>query len=276
MSNEYKIAVLIPTRGRTEHLNKSIFSLVDRATDPDSLQFMLGFDRDDQIGLPYFQEHIQPKLDKQEVDYTILTFDRMGYVGLNRYYNELAKHTDSDWLFSWGDDSYMETNAWDDIITAHTGEFKLLKVHTHNEHPYSIFPIWPREWYDLFGHCSRHQMGDAELSQMAYMLDIMEIVDITVTHDRPDLSQRAPDATHKERILLEGNPVNPLDFHHVDFNTKRMEDCQVIANYMKTIGQDTTWWDNVKVGRQDPWVKLIANDPNAQMTSTRRARGLTP
>jgi hypothetical protein len=274
MSNEYKIAVLIPTRGRTEYLNKSIFSLVDRASEPESLQFMLGFDRDDQIGFPYFQEHIQPKMDEQEIDYTVLTFDRMGYVGLNLYYNELAKHTDSDWLFSWGDDSYMETDSWDSIITAHTGEFKLLKVHTHNEHPYSIFPIWPREWYNLFGHCSRHQMGDAELSQMAYMLDIMEIVDITVTHDRPDLSKREPDATHKERVLLEGNPSHPLDFHHVDVNRKRMEDSQVIADYMKSRGLDTTWWENVKVGKQDPWVKLMANDPNAQMTATRRAKGL--
>lgn len=272
--NEYNIAVLIPTRGRTEQLGQCIFSLIDLSNDPSSLQLLIGFDRDDDIGLPYFQKEIQPKLDDSDVSYTVVTFDRMGYVGLNRYYNELAKHADADWLFAWSDDSYMETKNWDSEIVAHTGEFKLLKVHAHNEHPYSIFPIWPKEWYDLFGHCSRHQMGDAELSQMAYWLDIVEIINVTVTHDRPDLSNKPADATHKQRVLLEGNPANPLDFHHTDMVSRRMEDQEIIARHMESRGLDTTFYRNVLAGKQDPWVKLVANDPNAQMTTTRRARGL--
>jgi hypothetical protein len=248
--------------------------LIDLAKDPSNLQLLIGFDRDDDIGLPYFQQQIQSKLDKRDISYTVLTFNRMGYIGLNRYYNELAKHADSDWLFAWSDDSFMETKHWDGIISSYTGQFKLLKVHAHNEHPYSIFPIWPKAWYDLFGHCSRHQMGDAELSQMAYCLDIMEIVDITVTHDRPDLSNKPADATHKQRVLLEGNPSNPLDFHHPDMVKNRMQDLEVIAKYMESQDLDTTFYRNALAGKQDPWAKLVANDPNAQMNTTRRARGL--
>ena len=273
-SNTYSIAILIPTRGRTDNLKRCIFSLIDQASDPDNLQFLIGFDRDDEIGLPYFQKEIQPELDKKNIWYTVVTFDRMGYIGLNHYYNELAKHMDADWLFAWSDDSYMETKHWDTIVTSYTGQFKLLKVHAHNEHPYSIFPIWPRAWYDLFGHCSRHQMVDAELSQMAYWLDIMQIVDINVMHDRPDLSNRPADATHKQRVLLEGNPYNPLDFHNPNMVANRMKDKEVVAKYMESQGLDTTFYRNSLAGTQDPWVKLVANDPNAQMTATRRARGL--
>jgi hypothetical protein len=31
---------------------------------------------------------------------------------------------------------------------------------------------------------------------------------------------------------------------------------------MKFIGLDTTWWENIKTGKQNPWEKLIANDVN--------------
>jgi hypothetical protein len=160
----------------------------------------------------------------------------------------------------------METTGWDRIIDKHTGEFKLLKIHVHREHPYSIFPIVPKAWYDLFGYLSRHQMTDAELSQMAYMMDLMEIVEIYATHDRADLTGSNKDDTFKNRELLEGNPHNPKDFHHASYASARIVDCNTIIAYLKSQGKDTSFWDNVVAGKQDPWVKMRANDINKQMT----------
>jgi hypothetical protein len=34
---------------------------------------------------------------------------------------------------------------------------------------------------------------------------------------------------------------------------------------MKTKGLDTSWWENIKQQKQDPWEKLRENDPNDQM-----------
>ena len=34
---------------------------------------------------------------------------------------------------------------------------------------------------------------------------------------------------------------------------------------MKSVGIDTTWWENVKLGDQYPWAKLKENDTNKQM-----------
>jgi len=189
----------------------------------------------------------------------------MGYNGLNRYYNGLAAKASADWLFVWNDDALMETTGWDKIVTKHDGEFKLLKIHVHREHPYSIFPILPKAWYDLFGFVTRHQMTDAELSQIAYMLDIMEIVEIYATHDRHDLTGSNNDSTYKNRTPLEGNPSNPADFHHHSFGNGRMLDAEHISKYMNSKGIDTTFWHNVKLGKQDPWVKMRANDINNQM-----------
>lgn len=265
MTHEYSIAVLCPTRGRTIPLGLAIKSVVNRTDKLDKIQIILGFDEDDQIGLEYFETDLRPWLDEKGVSYTALQFERMGYAGLNRYYNGLAEASDSDWFLSWSDDAIMETQGWDTIMRKYDGQFKLLKAHAHNEHPYSIFPMWPREWYDLFGHCSRHQMIDAELSQIAYTLDLIEIVPIYITHNRPDLAKTEADTTHKERVLFEGNPRNPQDFHNVAFMKARWLDAEKISQHLKLKGQDMSYWEKVKSGQQDPWEKMKANDPNNQM-----------
>jgi hypothetical protein len=236
--------------------------------DLDSIQLLLGFDNDDEVGLKYFSTDIQPWLEEKGVSYSVVVFEPMGYNGLNRYYNGLAAQATADWLFVWNDDALMETTGWDRIVTNHTGQFKLLKIHVHREHPYSIFPIYPKEWYDLFGFVSRHQMTDAELSQIAYMLDIMEIVEIYATHDRHDLTGNNNDTTYQKRAILEGNPSNPLDFHHFSYGNGRVADTNVIAAYLESKNVDITFWNNVKAGKQNPWEKLRANDINNQMTQT--------
>ena len=267
-TNEYKIAVLLPTRARTSALKLSIISIFNRVLDLDSVQLLLGFDNDDEVGLKYFSTDIQPWLEEKGVSYSVVVFEPMGYNGLNRYYNGLAAQATADWLFVWNDDALMESTGWDKIITSHTGEFKLLKIHVHREHPYSIFPIYPKEWYDLFGFVSRHQMTDAELSQIAYMLDIMEIVEIYATHDRHDLTGNNNDTTYQKRDILEGNPSNPLDFHHYTYGNGRIADTTKIAAYLESKKVDLTFWNNVKAGKQDPWEKLRVNDINKQMVQT--------
>lgn len=262
--SKYNTAVLLPTRGRTTALTDSVTSIVNLADSVSSFQLLLGFDNDDTVGLDHFTNELQPWLDDHNVAYTAMTFDRQGYVGLNRYYNTLASHAESQWLFLWNDDAIMNTQGWDSVISKYNGQFKLLKVHTHNEHPYSIFPIWPKEWYDLFGLASRHQMIDAELSQNAYMLDLMQIVDIDVTHDRHDLTGNNQDNTARAKLALEGNPNNPSDFHHKTYSTARMIDCEKIAKYLASKGHDMSFWEAVKLGKQDPWEKLKANDVNKQ------------
>lgn len=265
MKSKFNIALLIPTRGRTQALEKAVKSAVELAAEPTKLQLLFAFDNDDEVGVPYFTDVIQPWLDERDVEYTALSFDKLGYQGLNIYYNQLSKQADAEWMMCWSDDSIIDTQDWDQVIMSYTGQFKLLKTHTHNEHPYSIFPIWPREWYDLFGWVSRHQMVDAELSQMAYMLDLIQIIDVNVIHDRADLTKNNNDETQKSKIVFEGNPSNPHDFHNPAFSRARIADCEKISEYLRSKGHDMTWWENVKTGAQDPWEKLKANDINQQM-----------
>jgi hypothetical protein len=265
MSKKYSIAIVLPTRGRTDALRRSVFSLIDNATDMSRIQIMFGFDNDDDAGVEYFTQTLKTELDQLKINYTALSFVPMGYDNINHYGNVLAVKSDAEWTVFWNDDAIMNTSGWDQIIADRTGDFKLLAFHTHNDHPYSIFPIVPVKWLELIGHHSPHQMIDAWLSQNAYMLDIWERIEVHVTHDRHDLTGNNNDATFKGRTAFEGNPNNPIDFHHTSNTIKRMKECDTLATYMKSQGISTDWWEAVKARTQDPWVKLKENDVNRQM-----------
>jgi len=261
---QYDIAVLLPTHKRTDALRRSLFSLINLAQDLDRVQFRLGIDNNDTIGLDYFVNNIQPELDDRNINYEALSFVPMGYVGLNQYFNGLAKDADANWLFVWGDDAIMETPGWDQHIRKCTGEFKLLKVQAHNEHPYAVFPIYPREWIEILGYLSRHQMLDAESSQIAYWLDIMKTIDVHATHDRADLTGNNVDEAYKKREYLEGNPNNPRDLHHDFFVRSRDVDAHRLSNYMRSQNLNTEWWENILANKQDRWQRMKENDPNNQ------------
>lgn len=266
---KYSIAVMLATHKRTDALSRSVFSLLDHTKDLDRIQMIFGIDNNDTIGTDHFVNVIQPVLDNCQVDYTALSFEPMGYLGLNQYYNRMAEEADADWLMVWCDDAIMMTQDWDEHVAECTGEFKLLKAHAHNEHPYAVFPIIPAEWREVTGYYARHQLLDAEVSQMAYMLDIMKIIDVDITHDRADLTGNNKDETNDKKVVLEGNPNNPLDFHYPELRDRRLEDTDKIAQYMASNGFDTSWWEGVKAGTNNPWELMAANDPNGQTVQLR-------
>jgi hypothetical protein len=261
----YDIAVLLATRGRTEMLGRSVRSLIELAAKPERIQLMFAFDNDDATGFDYFVQELQPWLDARDVNYTALKFQRMGYVNLHKYNNAMAKQTNSDWLVIWNDDAVMETQDWDRVIMSYQGQFKLLSFKTHRMHPYSIFPIVPRKWYDLLGYISPHPTQDGWVSQQAYMLDIYQRIEVDVLHDRFDLTGNNGDDIFANRPMLEGKPEDPRDFHSRQMIDLRHRDAARLATYMRTQGISTEFFENIFKGTQDPWEKLAKNDINRQM-----------
>lgn len=265
MSSKYKIAVLLATRGRTDSLGRSIKSLLTMADNPSNVQLFFAFDDDDKAGTEYFMKELRPWLDEFKATYKAMVFRRMGYLALHKYNNSMAKQADADWLMIWNDDATMETQGWDTVVNSYTGQFKLLSVKTHNLHPYSIFPIVPRKWFEILGYISPHPTQDGWVSQQAYLLDIYERIAVDVHHDRYDLTGNNLDQTYRDRQMLEGKPNDPMDFHSQGQIELRHADCAKLAQYMQSIGLSIDFFVNVFNGSQDPWVKLKANDVNSQM-----------
>jgi hypothetical protein len=268
MKGDCAISVLLPTRGRTDALQRSIMSLVDTVADASCIELMLGFDSDDTETSSWFLENLAPLLDRASVYYTVMEFEPIGYVRLNEYVNTLAANSQGQWLMFWNDDAVMETQGWDQEICRHDGHFRVLRMPTHRDHPYAIFPILPRAWHDLFGYVSAHQISDAWVSQVAYMLDIMHNIDVRVIHDRHDLTGNNGDDTYHERIMLEGRPSDPRDFNHVTWRKRRMADALRICEMLESQGQAMSWFRSVLSGQQNPWAKMTSEefDPNRQLT----------
>jgi len=257
-TNKPAISMLLPTRGRTQSLRTALVSLAELADDPHSIEMLLAFDDDDTASYDWFSANIAPDLDRMGVRYTAMGFERLGYLRLNEYLNELAQSAQGDWLLFWGDDAVMRSAGWDSRIHEHTGSFRVLRMPTHNGHPYAIFPIVPRQWFDLFGYLSPHQLTDTWCSYIGYMLDIMQDIDVDVLHDRADLTGNNNDETFANRPMLEGNPHDPRDFYHADWGQRRIDDAHRLADTLRSQGEDVSWWDRVRRGEQDPFVKMAA------------------
>jgi len=260
-----EISVLLPTRGRTGALTRSVLSLVNRAVKTDCLEILFGIDEDDPVARNHLETELLPMLDQRNIEYSVVEFQPLGYTNLHQYANELSSHAQGKWLFMWNDDAIMDSASWDRQIIKHNGEFKVLSVHTHKDHPYSIFPIVPREWYEQIEAFSYHGMVDAFVSQIGYVLNIFERIPVHVTHDRADITGNNKDDTYMARRFHEGNPNSPDDFHHIDHIAIRGQCLEKLASYMAANNIDTSFWEGVMAKTQDPWVQLRLNDTNKQM-----------
>lgn len=261
-----ELSVLLPTRGRTDILRRSLLSLADLADHPEKIEMLLAFDDDDTESSDWCIEHVLPELDDRGVSYDLKQFPRLGYIRLNEYVNSLSLSAKGRWMMFWGDDAVMETKGWDTRILE-VQDFHVLRIPTHNQHPYAIFPIVPKQWIDVLGYMSSHQLSDSTVSQMGYMLDIVKDIDVQVVHDRFDLTGNNKDETWNNRPMLEGNPRDPRDFNHISWRQRRIADCQRLANYLREQGRDMSWFDRVMKGQQDPWDKMVGPefDPNGQL-----------
>ena len=221
-------------------------------------------------------DKIFSEFEGKEYDILVMSFDRLGYANLPKYMETLALNSKGAWFIVWNDDALMESQDWDKEIVSYTGQFKLLAFKdNHNKHPYSIFPIVPRDWVVLFGTISPQQAIDAWVSQVAYVVDCFQRIEATVTHDRHDLTGNNNDTTYAEREFLEGDPTNPKDAFHPDMITLKQQYVEKVVWFLKCIGQDTGRWAKVLRKEVEPFALMHANDPNKHLGTFRQVDGKT-
>jgi hypothetical protein len=270
------ISILMATRGRPELAFKSLKSMIDLAHNVDEIEFCVAIDNDDIKSMDYFKETVVPWFEEKDHNILVMTFDRLGYANLPKYMETLALNSKGAWFIVWNDDALMESQDWDKEIVSYTGQFKLLAFKdNHNKHPYSIFPIVPRDWVVLFGTISPQQAIDAWVSQVAYVVDCFQRIEATVTHDRHDLTGNNNDTTYAEREFLEGDPTNPKDAFHPDMITLKQQYVEKVVWFLKCIGQDTGRWAKVLRKEVEPFALMHANDPNKHLGTFRQVDGKT-
>jgi hypothetical protein len=247
------ISILLPTRKRVSQLKKSMDSLLSNAKNPDKIQPLFGVDDDDTETLEFLKT-------TNYQNQSVLKFKRLGYQNLHMYNNSLCAYAQGTWVMFFNDDAIMNTKHWDEIIEAEKN-FNVLRVKEQTGHPYSIFPIFPWDWFRLLDHISLHGQNDAWISEIAYMLDIMKDVDIEVIHDRADITGNNNDSVFKERVYKEGHPDQEGDLHHVKMWNARTADASKLAWYLEKIGQPSVHWKKIVRKEIEP-LHLVANKFN--------------
>ena len=243
------ISILLPTRKRLDLLKKSVQSLINNARQPDKLQFLFAVDEDDNKTFLYLKQSKYP-------NQLALQFKPIGYENLHKYNNTLAGYATGKWIMFFNDDAIMCTKNWDDKIMDFEDEFCLLRFKEQTGHPYSIFPCFPQKWFYLLDHISLHGQNDAWLSEIAYMLNIMRDVDISVIHDRADITGNNNDETFRLRKYNEGNPEQKGDLHHIDMVKLRYKDALKINWLLGLMGQPNEFIIKNLENKSDPFILL--------------------
>ena len=243
------ISVLLPTRKRISLIKRCTESLLDNAKDPSKIQLLYGVDDDDSESLKFLKDVKHPAR-------SVIKFKRLGYENLHRYNNALSVYAQGTWIMIYNDDAIMQTKDWDSEIGKFDGQFKLLRVQESTDHPYSIFPIVPWDWFRCLDHLSLHGQNDAWLSEIAYMLDIMQDVPVKVLHDRADITGNNDDEIFKSRVYKEGNPKEEGDLHHQKMINSRFADASKLAWYLDKIGQPSLHWQKIVKKEVEPFIKL--------------------
>lgn len=243
------ISILLPTRKRLDLLKKSVQSLINNARQPDKLQFLFAVDEDDNKTFLYLKQSKYP-------NQLALQFKPIGYENLHKYNNTLAGYATGKWIMFFNDDAIMKTKNWDDKIMDFEDEFCLLRFKEQTGHPYSIFPCFPQKWFYLLDHISLHGQNDAWLSEIAYMLNIMRDVDISVIHDRADITGNNNDETFRLRKYNEGNPEQKGDLHHIDMVKLRYKDALKINWLLGLMGQPNEFIIKNLENKSDPFILL--------------------
>ncbi len=174
-----KFSVLVPSRGRANHLK---FSLDSLGLEENKLEALVWVDDDD----PQLAEYKKLFTDNNRVRMFIKP--RVGYKKFHIMLNFLASKAASDWLFLWNDDAYMESTDWYKSFADHSRlvdpreELVVFNIWTpliNREQ----FPVVSRKYYELLGHISQNALCDLYVSKVAIPTRIIRpIFDIPLYH----------------------------------------------------------------------------------------------
>lgn len=175
------ITVMLPTRGRYEHLDKALKTLHDNAHAPESIEYLLRTDGD----MPAATSKIAFK-------HALLREfrgPRLGYGRMHDYYNGLASRSTGKLLLLWNDDTEMLTKDWDKLalegIEEKRPQVQFIKRDI-NSTVDTTLPFIDHRLFDLLGHLSKHCAVDEWLGQVGKQVEGMlkPRMDIVFTHHR--------------------------------------------------------------------------------------------
>lgn len=228
-----KISIIYPTRNRYNLFVKSTNSLIEKCSDLNNLEILLGMDNDDIETVKLTEEYIK---DKPYIK--LFMFDRQYYKNLHVYVNYLSDKATGEYMILWNDDCYMESNNYDIIMDKYYDKFVIVNPLVSNDTKYTrefngtLFPIIPKRWVEITGRWSNNGANDSWVQEIARPLNIMvNDDDIIIFHDRFDLTRE-----NLDDVYVEAQPHRHeiyLDFISNNQVNERERDKKLISRYIE-------------------------------------------
>lgn len=155
------VSMLLPARGRPDHLAASVGSLFALAKSPDEVEVLARLDDDD----PDLEREVQVLSAHRNV--RVFRGPRLGYAGMHEMYNRLAQIGRGEWLFLWNDDIEMLTGGWDALVReAPPYSVQFVRRDTTPTTDYTL-PVLGRPLFEVLGHISKNAYCDAWISDVS-------------------------------------------------------------------------------------------------------------
>ena len=176
------LSFLLPTRGRLNMLKESIQSLYDLAEDKSRIEVLIAMDNDDTT-FADTQQYINEHPNRENIK--IFVYERYGYKNLHMYINELCLHASGKYLVLWNDDARITSPTYDALFESYIASQDRLYVYQlKNNHFPNIFPIIPKEWFEIMGHFSLNAHNDSWIEEIALALGVNKQCGICAWHLR--------------------------------------------------------------------------------------------
>jgi len=190
---------------------------LERAADSATVEILLGIDSDDQATLD--------ELPKLPTNVRAVILPPQGYkIALIEYYSKLARIATSDWLLVWNDDALMQTEGWDEIISA----LPPCIGNPHQVQDYlNAFPIVPRKWVEVVGHFGLNTHVDTWWQLIGTWTGTQRTVPVHIFHDRADFTGNNADTTYAER------EYDIPNFYSPDAQALIARDAAVLRRWLK-------------------------------------------
>lgn len=154
----------------------------------------------------------------------LLRGPRRGYVGLNHYYNELAKRATGRWCLLWNDDIYMATPSWDLVLDSIDQPVAVAMTESNHGRSPCTFPFFTKSFVDIIGHMSLNTHNDTWVEEVGKGAGIAVDVPITVFH-----------AMLEDTVALEGKAnieKTSASYYAPEMLNARREDIRKIRDYL--------------------------------------------
>ena len=233
------VSVLIPTRGRPDHLCRAVDSCYSLAKDKSLLEFIFKVDDDD----PETMETIS-KIEKIAPCKTIVSPRGRGYPEMHTWVNQMSEVAEGRWLFLFNDDALIRTEAWDQLILFigtskpwHGFTKACLLIAPTIGRPFAQeFIMLRRDTFKLLGHFSLSPHNDNWIYSLMNFCGAILFTEIQIEH----LSDTIGDKTREESEEAYKTTIYTLK--SIEARKNKLEDARKIIEYFEQTEKNREWF----------------------------------